>query len=76
MAPPMDGPRDLLFAPLLASALERDLDDKAKASTVGKLAAAPWLARYERLTLLVQQTRTGWARVPTLLRERAASCAG
>ncbi|WP_437737677.1 hypothetical protein [Sorangium sp. So ce1335] len=80
LAPPMEGPRDLVFAAELAAAL--DPGDRAAAPAAGSAApgatAAPggrlpleaWLPRYEALVRAVDRTSTAWAHAPSLLHER------
>ncbi|WP_438020522.1 hypothetical protein WMF18_16240 [Sorangium sp. So ce315] len=80
LAPPMDGPRDLVFAAELAAALAPG-DGAATAPPAGAAsttAAAPdgrlpleaWLPRYEALVRAADETRTAWAHAPSLLHER------
>ncbi|WP_437282365.1 hypothetical protein WME90_17865 [Sorangium sp. So ce375] len=74
VAPPMEGPRDLVFAAALGGALAPG--DAGAAP--GSAAAAPgrrlpldaWLPRYEALVRAVEQTSTAWAHAPSLLHER------
>ncbi|WP_437728494.1 hypothetical protein [Sorangium sp. So ce861] len=80
LAPPMDGPRDLVFAAALAGALAPGGAAAAPAApaTGSSGAAAPgrrlpldaWLPRYEALVRAVDQTSTAWAHAPSLLYER------
>ncbi|WP_437593692.1 hypothetical protein [Sorangium sp. So ce1000] len=79
VAPPMEGPRDLVFAAALAGALAPDDSAAAPAPAPGSAAAAPgrrlpldaWLPRYEALVRAVEQTSTAWAHAPSLLHERS-----
>jgi hypothetical protein len=64
-APPMDGPRDLVFATRLAGALSRDARPPA-----GQLPLTEWLARYATLLQLVEQTGSAWSYLPALLYQR------
>ncbi|WP_437978506.1 hypothetical protein WMF11_19225 [Sorangium sp. So ce295] len=87
VAPPMEGPRDLVFAAALAGALAQG-DPAAAPAAPASTAASPgrrlpldaWLPRYEALVRAVDQTSTTWALAPSLLHERgpapAASQAG
>ncbi|WP_437900543.1 hypothetical protein [Sorangium sp. So ce124] len=83
LAPPMEGPRDLVFAAALAGALAPG--DPAAAPAAPGSSAAPastaaapgrrlpldmWLPRYEALVRAVDQTSTTWALAPSLLHER------
>ncbi|WP_433936675.1 hypothetical protein AB3662_18570 [Sorangium cellulosum] len=84
LAPPMEGPRDLLFAAELAAALAPgDAAALAAGSAAtgaaasapaaapgGKLPLEAWLPRYEALVRAVDQTSTAWAHAPSLLHER------
>ncbi|WP_437941899.1 hypothetical protein [Sorangium sp. So ce341] len=80
LAPPMDGPRDLVFAAALAGALAPgDAAAAPAARATGSSGAAPpgrrlpldaWLPRYEALVRAVDQTSTAWAHAPSLLYER------
>ncbi|WP_437538031.1 hypothetical protein WME79_19395 [Sorangium sp. So ce726] len=77
VAPPMEGPRDLVFAAALAGAVA-PADPSAAPAAPGSTAAAPgrrlpldaWLPRYEALVRAVDQTSTAWALAPSLLHER------
>ncbi|WP_437553643.1 hypothetical protein WME97_19005 [Sorangium sp. So ce367] len=77
VAPPMEGPRDLVFAAALAGALAQG-DPAAAPAAPASTAAAPgrrlpldaWLPRYEALVRAVDQTSTTWALAPSLLHER------
>ncbi|WCQ91645.1 MULTISPECIES: hypothetical protein [Sorangium] len=76
LAPPMDGPRDLVFAGALAPGDAAAAPAPPAAGSSG--AAAPgrrlpldaWLPRYEALVRAVDQTSTAWAHAPSLLYER------
>ncbi|WP_437300505.1 hypothetical protein [Sorangium sp. So ce426] len=84
VAPPMEGPRDLVFAAALAGALAPGDPSAAPASAAAtpgrRLPLDAWLPRYEALVRAVEQTSTAWAHAPALLHERsptpAASQAG
>ncbi|WP_437872848.1 hypothetical protein [Sorangium sp. So ce363] len=84
VAPPMEGPRDLVFAAALAGALAPGDPAAAPVSTAAapgrRLPLDAWLPRYEALVRAVEQTSTAWAHAPALLHERsptpAASQAG
>lgn len=65
-APPMEGPRDLVFTSALAGALARD----PAAPRPGEIPITAWLPRYEAAARLVEETHTAWAYLPALLRER------
>ena len=69
MAPPIEGIGDVLFAPQLARALDASSAPGSAAAT-GKLALADWLRRYDRLTQLVEQSKSAWAHLGDLLLER------
>ncbi|XXX81744.1 hypothetical protein WMF30_23580 [Sorangium sp. So ce134] len=82
LAPPMDGPRDLVFAGALARALAPGgaaasaspaapaAGSSAAAAPGGPLPLGAWLPRYEALVRAVDQTSTAWAHAPSLLHER------
>ncbi|WP_437986881.1 hypothetical protein [Sorangium sp. So ce117] len=80
VAPPMEGPRDLVFAAALAGALAHGDPAAAPAAPAAPASAAAspgrrlpldaWLPRYETLVRAVDQTSTTWALAPSLLHER------
>ncbi|MGK3994181.1 hypothetical protein [Sorangium sp. So ce1024] len=84
LAPPMDGPRDLVFAAELAAALAPGDGAAAPAAPAapagaatatatapdGRLPLEAWLPRYEALVRAVDKTSTAWAQAPSLLHER------
>jgi hypothetical protein len=65
-APPMEEARDLVFAGRLAGALAVP----GAPQRAGQLPFAEWMARYETMTRLVEQTRTAWMYLPAMLQER------
>jgi hypothetical protein len=68
--PPMEGPRDLVFASALAGALVRDEATRARGEAGGFLPLPAWLARYEALVALVEEAHAGWSYAPALLLQR------
>jgi hypothetical protein len=68
--PPMEGLRDLVFAPRLSGALIHD-DATLKRGAAGGLLPLPaWLARYEKLVELVEKAHVGWSYAPSILLQR------
>ncbi len=66
-APPMEGTRDLVFANKLSGALPRD---PTAALAAGQLPLREWLERYRTMVDLVDQTRSAWSYLPSLLVQR------
>jgi hypothetical protein len=64
--PPMESPRDLVFAEALSTALSRDPRDPRR----DKLPLSEWLPRYEAMAAYVEATHTAWAYLVPLVAQR------
>lgn len=75
--PPMEGPRDLVFAARLAASLARTTPDPTAASGAGQAGAQSsllplpdWYRKYKTLVDTVAATRSAWSYAPSILYER------
>jgi hypothetical protein len=69
LAPPIEHPGDVAFASQLALSLDPEAAPGGPASA-GKLAELDWLARYEKLVGLVDESGSAWSAIGSLLRQR------
>jgi hypothetical protein len=69
-APPIEGPRDLMFGPMLVASLAPAEVSEADATAHGMLTLSEWLKRYDALVRQIDRAKLGFYYAPTLVFQR------